>query len=260
MKIINIAQLKGGVGKTATSVNLAYDLTEIGYKVLLIDNDKQGNTSYFYNRYDATKPGTHTMLKHKEIDIRQIIQNTDYGNLDIITTNMLMLISDREVLLDTMNPQQMRYKNALKQVNNDYDYCIIDNAPSLDISVINALVCADEVIIPIKVDEFCTNGLTTLMEQLEIIKKNFNENLEKVYILFTMVNNTKINKKGIEETKNIIQNATTSIEYVIFDTTIRDTVKVSESTYTKQPLSIYNKKSTATQDYEDLTIELDLMK
>lgn len=258
MKIISINNLKGGVGKTTTAVNLAYNLTELGYKVLLIDNDKQGNLSSFYNRYDESKYGTHTLLANTTENIINecnIIQNTDYENLDIITTNMLLLIADKQVMTDDSNPQQTKYKNGLKPISDNYDYCIIDNSPSLDISVINALACADEVIIPIKIDDYCTLGFE-MLKPLEIVKKNFNDNLKNVFILFTMQTNSKVNASGTEEIRKIISKINSSINYKILDTSIRRTIKADESTYKKKPLSLSSKNATITKDYEALAIEL----
>lgn len=140
MKTLSIINLKGGVAKTISSVNMAHVMAAVhGYKVLLIDNDKQGNASKIMNRHSYKKPGIADIMTKRHIDMEQIIQETDYPNLDIVTANMNLLSANLEVMLDQQRPQQIRIKKALDQISSKYDYCIIDNAPDINISTINAL-------------------------------------------------------------------------------------------------------------------------
>ncbi len=256
MKILSILNLKGGVGKTTTSINLAYNLSRKGYKVLIVDNDKQGNTSEFFNLLDEREKGTQTMLIDKSVNMKNIICKTEFENLDIVPTNMMLQYADKKVMLDVVVPQQQRYKKALEQVKEEYDYCIIDNSPSLDISVVNGLVCADEVIVTIKADNFCKVGLSILSEQLNLIKENYNNNLSKVNVLFTMVNQSNISKKGSEDIKDSLFSLSENLNFNYYETEIRRTIKVDETTFAKKPLSLYMNNATATIDYENLTDEI----
>ncbi|MFV0503234.1 MAG: ParA family protein [Lachnospirales bacterium] len=258
MRIISIANLKGGVGKSTTTINLGYNLSKQGYKVLLVDNDKQGNTSEFFCcSQDDDEKGTHTILLEKKINMKELIVNTKYENLDIIPTNMKLLEADMRLLLDTSRPREKIYEKAFAQVASDYDYCIIDNTPSLDFSVVNALVCANEVIITVKIDNFCKTGLNILAEQIDNLKDSdgFNIKLNKATVLFTMCNNSNVSKDGNEYIKSTLSNLSNLIEYKSFETKISRTVVVYESTFAKKPLSIYNNKSTASIDYEKLAEE-----
>ena len=141
MKVLSIINLKGGVAKTISSVNMAHILAAVkGFKVLLIDNDKQGNASKIMNRHSYDHKGTAEVMTQRGIDPAEIIQHTDFEGLDIITANMNLLTANLEVMLDQSRPQQTRFKKFLDGLQNEYDYCIIDNAPDINISTINALV------------------------------------------------------------------------------------------------------------------------
>lgn len=164
MRIISIINLKGGVAKTVSSVNIAHILSSAhNKKVLLIDNDKQGDASKLLNRHSYTRPGTAKILTDREFDMSVIIQPTEYEGLDVVTANMNLLTAALEVMLDQKRPQHNRLKKALEQVKGKYDFCIIDNAPDINISTINALAASDDVLVPI--DDFSIDGLKELVEQ-----------------------------------------------------------------------------------------------
>lgn len=247
MKTISIINLKGGVAKTISSINIAYTLVEKHSKrVLIIDNDKQGNTSKFFGVHNYDDPGMAELLTERNTDIRYVIKNTIYEGLDIISANMNLLRADKEILLDVSRPQQPRLKRALAEVQDQYDYCIIDNAPDINMSVINALVASDDVLVPIKVDKFAFDGLEQLVEQVEDVKE-FNEGLTFRGCFITMYQRTSVNMQGGDFLAS-------STSYPLLETRIRKTVKVDESTFAGKPLLDY-KKSTAGEDYEELVKE-----
>ena len=160
MKVLSIINLKGGVAKTISSVNMAHILAAVkGFKVLLIDNDKQGNASKIMNRHSYDHKGTAEVMTQRGIDPAEVIQHTDFEGLDIITANMNLLTANLEVMLDQSRPQQTRFKKFLDGLQNEYDYCIIDNAPDINISTINALVASDDVMVPITIDDFAKVSL-----------------------------------------------------------------------------------------------------
>lgn len=247
MKVISLINLKGGVGKTISSINIACILASKGNSVLIIDNDKQGNTSKFFNVHDYDEPGISEVLTIKDFDIKRVIKNTKYSGLDVIQANMTLLRANKEVLMDVSRPQQTRLKKALKKVEYKYDYCVIDNAPDINMSIINALVASDDVLVPIKVDKFAFDGLEQLTEQIEEVKE-FNEHLQFKGCFITMFRKNKVNMQGAEWIRN-------NENYLMFKTIIRNTVKVDETTFTGQSLQEYAKNSTAAKDYLSLVNE-----
>ena len=180
MKTLSIINLKGGVAKTISSVNMAHILAAVkGCKVLLIDNDKQGNASKIMNRHSYDHKGTAEVMTQRGIDPAEVIQHTDFEGLDIITANMNLLTANLEVMLDQSRPQQTRFKKFLDGLQNEYDYCIIDNAPDINISTINALVASQDVMVPITIDDFAIDGLAELKEQIdELMRQYANEEID----------------------------------------------------------------------------------
>lgn len=247
MKVISIINLKGGVAKTISSINIACILASKGNRVLLIDNDKQGNTSKFFNVHSYDELSLSEVLTIKGFDIKKVIKNTRYSGLDIIQANMTLLRANKEILLDVSRAQQTRLKKALESIEGEYDYCVIDNAPDINMSIINALVASNDVLVPIKIDKFAFDGLEQLKEQIEEVKE-FNEHLQFRGCFITMFKKNNVNMQGMEWIKGCE-------EYPVFETIIRNTVKVDETTFIGQSLQEYAKSSTAAKDYIALVNE-----
>ncbi|PTB81977.1 cobyrinic acid a,c-diamide synthase, partial [Alloalcanivorax venustensis] len=173
MRVISIINLKGGVAKTVSAINIAHILVKVhGKKVLLIDNDKQGNTSKFFGLYDPdSEYGLSELLTVRDIDVDNVIQQTGYEGLDIITANMSLLRANKEILMDVSRPQQTRLRKKLESVKDRYDYVIIDNAPDINMTVVNALVASNDVLVPIKVDQFAFDGLEQILEQIDHVSE-----------------------------------------------------------------------------------------
>lgn len=163
MRVISVLNLKGGVAKTFTAANVAYELYRRGYRVLLIDNDKQGNLSKAYSRYDAENIAPVTKLLAGDwCNVDELIQHTDYEGIDIVTANMSLFGATWNLTKEDSENQIERYKTLVYAkvqyygdctVYGKYDYCIIDNPPDIGLNVVNALAITDEVIVPVKVDE-----------------------------------------------------------------------------------------------------------
>ena len=242
MQTISFINLKGGVGKTITSLNVAYTLATLHNKrVLVVDNDKQGNTTKMFGLHTYEEKSIADLITDKTADIKTIIRNTEYSRIDLIPANMNLLSANKEVLLDTSRPQQTRLKKALEEVKSEYDFCIIDNAPDINISVINALVASDKVIIPVKIDNFTFDGMGVMIEQVKEIQENFNPGLKLAGALITMYRRNDVNVQGAEflETQEIN----------IFKNKIRWTTKIDESTFAAMPILQYSARCGASKDY-----------
>lgn len=248
MQVISIISLKGGVAKTTTAVNMAYILAAVHKKkVLVIDNDKQGNASKAFDRYDTEDKNTiaRAMLE-RNFDVSEIIKKTNYEGIDIITANMDLLEANLKTVVDAGRQQQTRFKKALAAVN--YDFCIIDNAPDINMSIINALVMTNDVIMPIFMDQYSFDGLNILLEQIGQVQEDFNEALNFAGCLVTQYQNNDVNNQNIEKLQ--------ARGLPVYTQKIRRTEKkVSESTFAKKPLVEYSVRCGAAQDYKKFVVE-----
>lgn len=251
MKVLSIMALKGGVAKTISAINIAHILATVHLKrVLLVDNDKQGNASKFFKAHSYDAPSIADVLTVKGFNIADAIKGAGYLNLDILPANMNLLRANKEILLDCSRPQQTRLKKALEAVADVYDYVVIDNAPDLNMSVINALVACDDVMIPVKIDQFAFDGLAQICDQIEDVRE-FNPDIRLVGSFITMYQKNNVNREG--ERFLMWQDEAQGIPTL--NTVIRKTVKVDETTFAGVPLLVYAPRSTATQDYVALVKE-----
>ncbi|EJW14255.1 ParA family protein [Paenibacillus alvei] len=249
MKTISIINLKGGVAKTISSVNIAHILATVhGKRVLLVDNDKQGNASKMFGLHNYAEPSIAEVMTERNLNINEIIMSTPYAGLDVIPANMNLLRANLQVLLDTTRPQQTRLRNALNQVADRYDYCIIDNAPDINISVINALVASDDVLIPVKIDKFAFDGLAELKEQIDNTREDLNPSISLRGCFVTCYQKNDVNEQGEEWLHN-------QKDFPLFQTHIRKTEKVDESTFAAMPIIEYSRRCGAAMDYLKLVSE-----
>lgn len=255
MKTICILNLKGGVGKTTTAVSMA-ELLANGFKcggastkqsrVLLFDNDKQGNASRLFEVYQNDREAqAAAVLKSGRMDGN--IRKTKNKNLDIVPCNYFMELAELEVKADTEKPQHMRFKTALEEVKGKYDYCIIDNAPDLGMNVINALVAADEIIIPVNLDCYALDGLEELVEQVNYIKQ-LNKKADLAGVLITDYEKSDTSQAAETWLR-------TKSRLPVFDAIIRHSKKVKDSTFYKQTPIAYSVRSGASQGYKKFTKE-----
>lgn len=243
MKILSIINLKGGVAKTLTAVSVAHVLAVFHHmRVLLVDNDKQGNTSKAFGVHSYDEKSISDILTARRVDPHEVIKHTRYKNIDVMPANMTLIRANLEVMMDSTRPQQTRLRAALEPIAGQYDYCIIDNAPDINISTINALVASDDVIIPIKIDEYAFDGLAELKEQIENTRDDLNPRLRLAGCLITCFRRTEADRQGEEWLK-------AQPQYPVFDTHIRYSEKVTESTFAKIPIVEYSRQSGAAMDY-----------
>lgn len=249
MKTISVINLKGGVAKTISSINIAHILASVhGKRVLLIDNDKQGNASKMFGLHSYEWQSIAEILTVKDADIKEIIAPTQYEDLDLIPANMTLLKANMEVMFDTTRPQQTRFKKAFRAIEEEYDYCIIDNAPDINMSTINAMVASNDILIPIKVDKFAFDGLAELKEQIDNTREELNPTLCLKGCFVTCYENNEVNQQG-EEWLHAQK------DYPMLKTHIRRTEKVDKSTFATTPILEYSKRCGAAKDYIALVEE-----
>ena len=213
-------------------------------KVLIIDNDKQWNTTKLFGRHNDEKLSIADLITNR-CSIDEVIVSTSFENLDLIPANMKLLKANLDVIMDVSRPQQTRFKKHLDEIADYYDFCIIDNPPDINVSVINALVASDHVMIPIKIDKFAFDGMEELIEQIENVKE-INPKLELKGCFVTLFTKNDVNVQG-EDLLNC--------KYKMMKTHIRRTVKIDESTFANTPILEYSKRCGAAKDYIALVEE-----
>ena len=186
---IAVCNLKGGVGKSTVSINLAYELAASGCRVLVVDLDKQANTTKFYNSLDYERPAVGELMLNRAAPVKVIRQKVSCpnGHIDLVPSNMNLL-----------HAQHSRLNKVLHLVDDRYDYCLMDCPPDVDIGVINALSAADFLILPADCGEWAGDGVRELLEQVQTIQEGHNPDLMVMGILRTMYRRTKACNAAVE--------------------------------------------------------------
>lgn len=226
MAKIAIINLKGGVGKSVTACNLACLLAERwSRKVLVMDLDKQANTSKFFNRFTYGKKTMGDVLT-LNATMQDVIQHTDFENVDLAPSNMNMLLANKNVMLDVLRPQWDRLRKALGVIHNDYDYCIIDCPPDIDMATVNALAAADWVIIPVDCDEWALDGLQEIREQVDAVRESYNPQLQVMGVLATKYTHGKYSMETINQIAGLdlptFRNADNSILRINYSVKVKE--------------------------------------
>ena len=246
-KIIAIANQKGGVGKTTTSVNLAACLGAKKKKVLLVDCDPQGNAS---SGYGIDKSALEQTIYHVLIDgtdIREVIQHTEF-KVDVLPANIEL--AGAEVELVAAISRETRLKKALDQVAGDYDYIIIDCPPSLGLLTLNSLAAADSVLMPIQCEFYALEGVSQLMNTIDLVRNNLNDKLEVEGVVMTMYDSrTKLAEQVVAEVRE-------NFGETVYKTMIPRNVRLSEAPSYGQPIIYYDKSSKGAAVYMKLAKEV----
>lgn len=247
-RTIAIANQKGGVGKTTTAINLSACLAEAGQKVLTIDFDPQGNATSGLGFEKGYMDKSVYDLLMGEIGIEECIIKDVQENLDVLPSDINLSGAEIELLDEPDNNELL--KKELDQVKNLYDYIIIDCPPSLNLLTINALTASDTVLVPIQCEYYALEGLTQILQTIDLVKKKMNPDLELEGVVFTMYDaRTNLSLEVVENVKS-------HLNRTIYKTIIPRNVRLAEAPSHGMPINLYDTRSSGAESYRMLAAEV----
>ena len=246
-KIIAVTNQKGGVGKTTTAITLSAILAKKGKKVMLIDADPQGNATSGVGMEKEMEKSVYELLV-EDTPINETLQDSSIKNLKVCPSNINL--AGAEVELVSMMSREQRLKEKLEEVQDEFDYIIIDCPPSLGLITLNAFTAANSVLIPIQCEYYALEGLGQLINTINLVKKHLNKNLEIEGALLTMYDiRSNLSNQVVKEVKNYFGDK-------VYKTVIPRNVKLSEAPSYGMPITVYDSRSKGAKSYEKFVKEL----
>lgn len=247
-RIIAVANQKGGVGKTTTTINLSACIAKMGKKVLAIDADPQGNTTSGLGFDKNSLENTVYNMVLSEASFDEIVLHTDFGELDLLPSNVNL--AGAEIELIGKNGREYILRNCIKDKMDNYDFIIIDCPPSLNIITINALTAADTVLVPIQCEYFAMEGLEQLLHTIGLVRERLNPKLDLEGVVFTMYDaRTNLSMQVVEEIKG-------SLGKDVYRTIIPRNIRLGEAPSHGLPITEYDPKSKGAEGYMLLAEEV----
>lgn len=245
-KVVSIANQKGGVGKTTTSVNLSAALAKKGKRVLLIDADPQGNATSGLGIDKEIEKSIYDVIIN-EVNIDEAVKETKLKKLKICPSNINL--AGAEVELVSLMSREHRLKERIDEVRDKYDYIFIDCPPSLGLITLNAFTASDSVLIPVQCEYYALEGLGQLINTINLVRRHLNKSIEIEGAVLTMFDSrTNLSNQVVKEVKSYFENR-------VYKTVIPRNIKLSEAPSYGMPISIYDAKSKGAKCYEKLAKE-----
>lgn len=247
-RIIAIANQKGGVGKTTTSINLSASLAAKGKKVLVIDTDPQGNTTSGLGIDKNNLENTLYELILGDCSVRDCLISNVIENVDVIPSNINLAASEIELI--GVDKKEFILKNEVDYIKDKYDFIMIDCPPSLNLLTINAMTTADSVLVPIQCEYYALEGLSQLIHTVNLVKERLNPGLDLEGVLFTMYDSrTNLSMQ-------VVENVKANLKANVYETMIPRNIRLAEAPSYGIPINLYDAKSAGAEAYMNLADEI----